>query len=458
MRRRLALSFVSVSALVGFGLQPRIADAAPSQWVVTPSPNDTQGAVLNVVSCTSPDSCMAVGFGANGSTDDTLTEAWNGSSWSITPSPSPGTFANYLYGVSCIGANFCMAVGYYYTETSGPISLAETWDGTSWSLTTVPAKGKGGNNLEAVSCTSADFCVAVGGYSSTSDVGGTLVETWDGTSWSVTRSPSDAYLQGVSCTSQTDCVAVGSYYNASDTQLNFIATWNGTTWSDTTVADKGAGSNYLTGVSCSSANSCMAVGIYRTGPDHTYQTLAEVWNGTTWSISPSPDVGTGDNYLTAVSCTGSTDCVGVGYEGPLAQTLVEIWTGTTWSIVPSPSPGDEVNNLFGTSCASITNCVTAGEYYSQSTPPSTLVESGSFPPPSMTSFSPSSGSVETVVTIHGTNLQDATAVKFNGTAATIKKDSATKIKVTVPTGATSGQIEVTDPGGTVTSSSSFTVT
>jgi hypothetical protein len=76
----------------------------------------------------------------------------------------------------------------------------------------------------------------------------------------------------------------------------------------------------------------------------------------------------------------------------------------------------------------------------------------------MTSFSPSSGSVETVVTIHGTNLQDATAVKFNGTAATIKKDSATKIKVTVPTGATSGQIEVTDPGGTVTSSSSFTVT
>ena len=128
MRRRLALSFVSVSALVGFGLQPRIADAAPSQWVVTPSPNDTQGAVLNVVSCTSPDSCMAVGFGANGSTDDTLTEAWNGSSWSITPSPGAG----YLNAVSCTSASMCVAVGW----STG--TLVESWNGSAWVIIPSP--------------------------------------------------------------------------------------------------------------------------------------------------------------------------------------------------------------------------------------------------------------------------------------------------------------------------------
>ena len=222
---------------------------------------------------------------------------------------------------------------------------------------------------------------------------------------------------------------------------------------------RGGGTNYLTGVSCASSKSCIAVGIYRTGSQHIYQTLAEIWNGTTWTISPSRDEGTEDNYLTSVSCTDSTDCVAVGYFAPLEMTLVEIWTGTSWSIIQTPDPGNEVDDLFGVSCSSVTSCVTAGEYYNQSPDTvSTLIQTGSFPPATITSFSPTSGPPGTVVTIHGTNLQDATQVTFNGVAATIKKDNTTKIKVTVPAGAITGDIEVTDPGGMVTSIETFTVT
>jgi hypothetical protein len=79
-------------------------------------------------------------------------------------------------------------------------------------------------------------------------------------------------------------------------------------------------------------------------------------------------------------------------------------------------------------------------------------------PPTITSFSPKSGPVGTVVTIKGTNLSGATKVTFNGKAATITSDTATKIKVKVPSGATTGKIQVTTPGGKVKSTSNFTVT
>src|SRR5207244_815869 len=80
-------------------------------------------------------------------------------------------------------------------------------------------------------------------------------------------------------------------------------------------------------------------------------------------------------------------------------------------------------------------------------------------PPTITSFTPSSGPVGTVVTISGSNLTGTTRVAFNGTAATtFTVDSATQIQATVPSGASSGPISVTTPAGTAVSASNFTVT
>ena len=78
--------------------------------------------------------------------------------------------------------------------------------------------------------------------------------------------------------------------------------------------------------------------------------------------------------------------------------------------------------------------------------------------PTVSSFSPTSGPVGTVVTIKGTSLVDASSVTFNGVAGTITKDTQTKIKVEVPSGATKGLIEVTTPGGNVESATKFKVT
>ena len=88
------------------------------------------------------------------------------------------------------------------------------------------------------------------------------------------------------------------------------------------------------------------------------------------------------------------------------------------------------------------------------------------PLPTITSFTPASGPVGTSVKITGTNFSGTvsggsfttSSVKFNTTTATtFHVDSATQITATVPTGATTGKISVTTPGGTATSAANFTV-
>jgi uncharacterized protein (TIGR03437 family) len=62
------------------------------------------------------------------------------------------------------------------------------------------------------------------------------------------------------------------------------------------------------------------------------------------------------------------------------------------------------------------------------------------------------------VTITGTGLTGATKVTFGGVAATVfTVDSSTQITATVPTGAVTGPIVVTTPGGTTVSTTTFTV-
>jgi len=104
----------------------------------------------------------------------TLAEQWNGTSWSRLTTVSPGA----LYGVSCPSTSFCVAVG-----NNGGTTLAEQWNGASWSTMTTTNPGAG--RLHAVSCASITFCVAVGYYyNPSSNTDQTLAEQWDGASWS----------------------------------------------------------------------------------------------------------------------------------------------------------------------------------------------------------------------------------------------------------------------------------
>ena len=109
--------------------------------------------------------------------------------------------------------------------------------------------------------------------------------------------------------------------------------------------------------------------------------------------------------------------------------------------------------------ATVPNGATTGPI-SVTTPSGTATSPSAFtviPPPTIAGFSPPAGPVGGSVEITGQNLDAATSVSFNDTAAIYTVASDSKVHATVPTGVTTGPISVTTPGGTATSSSAFSV-
>jgi hypothetical protein len=91
-------------------------------------------------------------------------EHWDGTSWSFVsspnPTPSPGLFGT-LDGIAAISANDIWAVGERNTS-SGPATLTEHWDGTSWTIISSPNPGTASNSLFGVTALSDGTVVAVG--------------------------------------------------------------------------------------------------------------------------------------------------------------------------------------------------------------------------------------------------------------------------------------------------------
>jgi len=372
-----------------------VGAATNPTWSIVPSPNPSGSPSndLNGVSCTGPAACTAVGEYSDGTAVHTLVESWNGSTWSIVPSPNPSGSPfpfSQLNAVSCTGPTACTAVGDSYDGTAAQ-TLVEFRNGSTWSIVPSPnPSGSLSNDLNGVSCTGPTACTAVG-QSHDGTAVQTLVESWNGSTWTIVPSPNPSSgslsndLNGVSCTGPPACTAVGDSYDGTAGQT-LVESWNGSTWSIVPSPNELSDFNRLNAVSCTGPASCTAVGDAGStstsgGPLFT-GTLVESWNGTTWSIVPSPDPSPGSPFpessLHGVSCTGPAACTAVG-DGPRASggslTLVESWNGSTWSIVPSPNPsGSSSNVLNGVSCTGPSACTAVGEF-SDGTTNQTLVES-----------------------------------------------------------------------------------
>src|SRR5206468_3378703 len=148
-----------------------------------------------------------VGSTFDGATTKTLVEHWNGASWSIVASPNQsGATDSSLSRVSCPSATRCYAAGSYFADAPGGKTLVEQWNGTTWSIVPSPnPSGPTDSSLNSVSCASTTNCYAVGSYS-TPTSGKTLVEQWNGTTWSIIPSPNasgatDSILTSVACPS-----------------------------------------------------------------------------------------------------------------------------------------------------------------------------------------------------------------------------------------------------------------
>lgn len=352
------------SAVICAALWSAVPASASTTWRVqaVPAPANSYAELLGV-SCPATGTCTAVGFSSiiGSATQSTLAERWAGGHWAIQPTPSPGTGAvGQLTGVSCLSATDCTAVGIDSTPTAANSTLVEHWDGSTWTVVPSPdPAGTAVTDFTGVSCASPTSCTAVGLYDTSGNRPHELpfAEHWDGTSWTVQRVPLPSGATGggldggVSCPSATRCIAVGSVAIsglASNTEP-LAERWNGTRWTvQTTVNPAGSYNPYLSGVSCSAPGHCTAVGGYLANGS-TPTALIERWDGTAWTAQAG--AGPANTELAGVSCTSGTSCTAVG------SGVAEHWNGTAWALQTLPARG---MNVLAVSCRSATTCTAVG--------------------------------------------------------------------------------------------------
>jgi hypothetical protein len=194
------------------------------------------------VAAVSSNNVWAVGWtdttvGGFHSFQGTLIEQWDGSQWTVIPSPNvDGSSQNTLTGIAVINVNDIWAVGYADYQT-----LTEHWDGFQWSIVPSPNVADYGNQLSGITALASNDVWAVG---SSNNHTTTLVLHWDGSSWSVVSSPNsgeyghESSLANISAVSPTDIWAVGAdaftiYTGEGDavtTYFTLFEHWDGSAW------------------------------------------------------------------------------------------------------------------------------------------------------------------------------------------------------------------------------------
>ena len=372
------------------------AGGSSTSWSLMKGAGGLAGDGLSGVSCPDATDCEAVGTAANSAhgTNETLVEKMSGSVWSLTPSPDVGV-ESQLLAVACVSASDCMAVGDSGSgvETGNPPNptmqpLAESWNGSSWSVSNVvnvdgPQVSEA--QLDAIACTPAVDsgpvqCVAVGW---TQPTGGALIETWNGSTWSVavgagseTGPEFDGQLASVSCPVTGQCMAVGSGDNK-----NLALQLSDGTWSATSAPDPSRTyDNFMQSVSCPTMGDCLADwwASYLKSGNPKQQAID--WNGSAWTGTSRLASG-GAPEVTKLACVTSIACVAVGSRDTsphgigIQKTLVERGDGSRWKETSSASTTNQ-SELVAVSCATAAFCVAvgnSGDFDSASEP---LIESG----------------------------------------------------------------------------------
>lgn len=328
-------SFSAVAALspsdvwaVGWTTErPLIEHWNGKAWQVVSNPGPA-GGVLNSIYAVNSHDIWAVGAVLGQRVQQALIEHWDGTAWKVVPSPVPGN----LSGVTAAAANEVWAVGSTFnTATQTNKVLIIHWEGKGWKVIPGINPGTDDNVLNGVTAITAHNIWAVGYSTSASHSGPTpktvsnlstqtLVEHWNGKKWTKVTSPSPATatntLNAVAAVTSTDIWAVGQQAPQGDGPLQtLIERWNGKMWRLVNSPNAGAAGGALKGVAVINKDNVWAVGVSAAfQSSSSFRTLIEHWNGKSWKIDPSPNVGQSGSILFGVAGIPRTEKLwAVGY-------------------------------------------------------------------------------------------------------------------------------------------------
>lgn len=324
------------------------------------------------------------------------TQAGRSCAWSIVPSPSPGTIRNILFGATGTARGQVWAVGDRVSPERARLvaPIVERWTGSAWTVRTLPGNQ---SNLLGVFAPAPANVWAVGffiveldntlpvidhfngrtwrmianpqiPFGVLSGIGGTsgkdiwaigrklgrptvtLIEHYGGRAWTRVPSPSPVtdYIDfgAIKALSTRDVWAAGDYVNSKGVFRTLIEHYDGRSWTIVRSPDIGTGDNYLSGIAALGPRNVWAVGRARVGSR--FVPLALHWNGRAWSARTLPAAGTGDNVLNGVTAAaGGLWAVGsaAGARG-VQRTLTERYAGGRWHIAASPNANRADNILY----------------------------------------------------------------------------------------------------------------
>lgn len=410
----------------------------------------------------------------------------SGSSWvqqggTLTGSPITGTTPRFGASVAISGDGNTVAIGCddLTNSTRGAVFIW-TRSGSTW---TQQAKlvGTGAVGLslqgQSVAMSADGNTVITGGYFDNNFVGATWVFTRSGTTWSeqaklVGTGNSGQSRQGYALDISGDgnTVAVGGYNDNGAVGKTWVFTRSGSSWSQQ-AALVGTGNIGTSQQGSSVALNSTDGNTLLVGGNGDDNTVGAAWvftrSGSSWSqqakLLPTSIAGQANvGQSVELSADGNTAILGASNDNSqIGATFVYSRSGTTWTQQGTKlvGTGGTGGGYQGNSVSLSNNGILIiggpldnswqGAFWTFTVPPS---------PPTITSFTPSSGSVGTLVTITGTNLSAPTALSIGGVAAApVSNDGTTLVAMVMP-GATTGAISVTTGDGTGTSGSNFTVT
>ena len=301
--RLLALTSAAITAMVLVS-PPALADA----WTQFRTPKSSHSQILRGVAATSARDAWAVGFSSTAQEDHPIILHWDGTAWSRVQTPALDGGGS-LWGVRAVGPTNVWAVG---GRPSG--SLIEHFDGDSWSVVASPGRA----TLYGVAASSSSNAWAVGG--------GGLILHWDGSKWTRASSPTTQTLRSVALVTTSNAWAVGE---------NTILHWNGSSWREVSYP-AGTDDGLLT-VKAISASNVYAAGASNFGSDD-QQPLILHYNGTAWKRVLAPDCCTYDVLYSLVTISAS-NVWAIGTNEPPSVILSGVayhWDGNEWTSAQIP--------------------------------------------------------------------------------------------------------------------------
>lgn len=320
-------------------------------WSQVSVPQSSSAEVLTAITRV-PGSTQLFAVGDSGGPAPVILRMSSGK-WATVSGPTPPTPGGPLTRVTALTASDVWAAGFIGDGASTARNLVEHWNGTTWSIVPTPSTGAPLNLPSGLVVFSPTNVWLAGTSMGPSTPARPYVYHYNGSGWKLARPPvpssASAFFAGINrVPGSNDLVAVGYFEGSGKSESALIERCHKGKWSIQSAANSSDPITQLDSVAAVSGSNLWAVG--SSTPDGESQVpFAEHWSGTKWTAVPPRVVSGGElTSVTVVPGTAQIWAVGSAFSGSGSfSAFSQEWTGSSWQTVSmvNPTPITQANGV-----------------------------------------------------------------------------------------------------------------